>query len=605
MTPGSGSGNGQCADCHALPGSPLHSNGVTELTWGLPANADGAQPTYQVDLACAGAYCHGATLLPDGNGGPTNRTPVWTTVDGSQKVCGQACHTLPPGGGHPNSTSCPSCHGDVISSFDVAQPGSSLWTNAGLHVDGVVQVANLTCTSCHGNANTGNPAPPVGTNGETQTNQAAVGAHQQHLAPASGWHRDGQCIDCHAVPASTLHSNGATDFSWGAVSTADGAQPAFLGNLTCTGAYCHGTTLLGPKPNGVVSRVPVWTTVNGTYDSCGNTCHTNPPGAPHAQGDGCALCHAEVVAAYDPVNTSATWTDAAKHVDGLVQSADYHDLPAWLAPKGNANHHGSHYFIANQQQDEHGIACTSCHGANLDGGWSGISCNNAACHGGGDWKACTFCHGTPPNQNNPPFGVADEIATNTLAVGRHVAHLTASQTHVAFACATCHAVPPAADVAHALGYAPSASLQTPGHHGDILFSAPAVGMTWNVAATQGNPVSARGTCVQSCHSNGAGGPPVVVPYWAGGAWNVGSCGSCHPASPNTGEHQKHAGEGIGCLVCHDAASSSTHLNGVQDVKAVIVDNGTVTTTQPPNACNPATVSCQGNCHGKNHNPECW
>jgi predicted CxxxxCH...CXXCH cytochrome family protein len=602
----------QCTECHAVPASigdplvPTHMNGTDDLIWGPLAKAGTFDTTA---FTCTGVYCHGATLKADAAGQTSNRTPKWITVDGSQIVCGKSCHTTPPGGGHPGGDACPTCHGQVIATFTPGNPPTATWANASLHVNGIVEKVGsaLSCTSCHGNAATGDPSPPLGTKGETLSSQAAVGAHQEHLA-ASNWHRNGQCTDCHVVPTSTLHSNGQYDMSY-AGPTATGANPSFnVATLTCTGVYCHGATLAGPKSGGTVAKSPIWNVVNGTWDGCGTTCHTNPPGGTHVAHQDCAICHKAVVTSFNPATNATTWTNAQLHINGVVEQNKYHDLANWTSPKGsgNPNHHGSHYFLTHQQRDEHNVLCSDCHGANLDGGTVGVSCNNTSCHAGQDWKSCSFCHGTPPSQNNPPLGVGDETTTSTLAVGRHVAHLTASATHVAFACASCHTVPAAGDVAHALEYVPSASLATTGHHGDVAFSAPYTAMTWNVNATQGAPVTARGTCVGSCHSNGDGGPPVVTPYWAGGTWTAGSCGNCHTAVPGTGQHNKHVnGEKLACTVCHNPANDATHMNGQKNVKSPIngPSGGSVTVTK--NVCTNGGPRCNGSCHGHKHNNQCW
>jgi predicted CxxxxCH...CXXCH cytochrome family protein len=314
-----------------------------------------------------------------------------------------------------------------------------------------------------------------------------------------------------------------------------------------------------------------------------------------------------VVAAFNPVDNATTWVDRKLHVNGKTESNDYHDLVGWTSPKFGQQHHGSNWFMRNQQRDEHNSGCTKCHGLDLLGGTVGVSCSNSSCHGG-DWKSCDFCHGTKGVSQAPPIGVANETATNTLGVGRHKAHLTATASHVAFACTHCHTVPPAGNVDHAMQYVYSANLASAGHHGDVAFSGGATGMTFNVNATAGNPVNARGACVGSCHSNGRGGNPVVTPYWAGGNWTVGSCGNCHAAAPNTGRHADHDQE-LGCTGCHPAASSSSHMNGTRDVLAVISGGtgGGSITTKPPGTTTQCTTrwACAGTCHGDNHNNVCW
>ncbi len=600
-----------CADCHAKPASSSHSNGVTDFAWSTLSSADGAKPAYDGATAtCSSVYCHGSTLLPAASGGTTKRSPVWTTVDGSFEACGASCHTNPPGGTHPSSTACNTCHGAVVTTYDPATK-ATVWKDRTLHINGVVDRVDLTCTSCHGNPLTTDAAPPKGTKGETLSSQKAVGAHQNHLL-TSTWRKDLACNDCHAVPISPTHSNSATDFSWGALSTTGGATPAYDSTtVTCSGVYCHGSTLAGAIAGGTLKKAPLWTTVDGSYVACGASCHTNPPGGSHSTSTDCAMCHGTVIAGYNATTKTATWADRTLHVNGKKESTKYHDLGGWTSPRGGANHHGSHYFLTNQQKDEHGRLCTDCHGADYAGGTVGVSCNNASCHKGTDWRGCSYCHGTPPSQWSPPVGVAKETATNTLAVGRHTAHLTSSTTHVAFACATCHTVPATGDVSHALGYVPSATLETTGHHGDVAFTAGAVGMTFSATASTGTPVTARGTCLGGCHSNGRGGPPAVTPYWAGGAWTAGSCTACHSNSMGGlgTRHPKHSGEGLACTSCHPAASGSTHLDGTKEVSGTITgpSGGSVTTKAPGAAGNPCGTawSCSGTCHGEPHSNFCW
>jgi hypothetical protein len=128
-------------------------------------------------------------------------------------------------------------------------------------------------------------------------------------------------------------------------------------------------------------------------------------------------------------------------------------------------------------------------------------------------------------------------------------------------------------------------------------------MTWDVDATDGLPVTARGTCTGTCHSDGQGGSPRVTPYWAGGNWDSGSCDNCHQATPDTNKHDKHVnGESMACVDCHPDPGSSSHLNGIQDVRTTI--SGSITVTM--NDCEGETLpTCNGTCHNKNHPNKCW
>jgi hypothetical protein len=291
---------------------------------------------------------------------------------------------------------------------------------------------------------------------------------------------------------------------------------------------------------------------------------------------------------------------------GANPGAKYHQLPNWTEPQAsNPNHHGRIYFLGNAHKDENGAECTSCHGQNYEGD-AGPAC--ATCHA--EWRSsCTFCHGTAGALGGaPPRGIWDETSTASLAVGRHAAHLSAGTSHPAFACTTCHEVPKDNDVDHTLGYSASTDLSTAGHHGDVVLASVVPGMTWNVDATSGAPVSARGGCVGGCHSNGRGGPPAKAAYWAGGTWASG-CGNCHAARPTTGHHDHALDEGGTCANCHagsttTAYSGEAHLNGQTEYLGTIAGQG-MTLTADANCA--SGVRCNGRCHGNDegHNNKCW
>ena len=162
---------------------------------------------------------------------------------------------------------------------------------------GAAGSVGLDCTSCHGDSTTNNPAPPQDTAGNTDTASAGVGAHTKHLA-LSTWHRQGKCTDCHTVPASIPHSNGKVDFNWTAPANASNASPTFsTTSLTCTGAYCHGTTLAGASAS---KTSPVWNQVNETWNACGTACHLTPPPAStgHPASTACETCHSKVISSF-------------------------------------------------------------------------------------------------------------------------------------------------------------------------------------------------------------------------------------------------------------------------------------------------------------------
>ncbi len=302
-----------CSECHLVPSSPTHSNGVVDLTFGPLATTAGAQPSFDASQAtCASTYCHGSTL----NAGGSNTTPIWTRVDGTQAACG-TCHGLPPPAstGHPTVTSglaaCVSCHPDTMNADGTVNVAG------GKHMNGVVDAAGLSCTSCHGDAtrSTNPAAPPKGTKGETATTARAVGAHQSHLT-ANALRVAVSCSECHLVPTSTSHSTGTATVTFGAVANT-GTASSWNGTTCAT--YCHGATLTGGTNNN-----PTWTKVDGTQAACGS-CHgiapaTGQHGRSAHQSAGCVACHA---------GYSATSVNTANHINGkkdlggaLIQTYD-------------------------------------------------------------------------------------------------------------------------------------------------------------------------------------------------------------------------------------------------------------------------------------------
>jgi predicted CxxxxCH...CXXCH cytochrome family protein len=173
-----------------------------------------------------------------------------------------------------------------------------------VHVNGKVDVNDLTCTSCHGDAARNNPAPPLGTRGETATTARAVGAHQQHLN--DGPLRTGmQCSECHVVPTSTTHWDGTVELTFGPLATTGGAAPRFNGT-SCSASYCHGNF-----SGGIPRNAPVWTKVDGTQATCG-TCHSSQPTTGHHEkhhnkGITCGRCH---------TGYGTTTVNASLHVNG-------------------------------------------------------------------------------------------------------------------------------------------------------------------------------------------------------------------------------------------------------------------------------------------------
>jgi predicted CxxxxCH...CXXCH cytochrome family protein len=252
------------------------------------------------------------------------------------------------------------------------------------------------------------------------------------------------------------------------------------------------------------------------------------------------------------------------HINGTVEASGGHPA-GWAAP-------AQHGYAANAQ----GLnGCKTCHGANLDGGTSGVSC--ASCHGAG-WQAnCTWCHGTKTtgwtsaqlNLAAPPRGTQGETATTTPAVGAHARHLAGGTLGPALACVECHSVP--ADLNHLDGTA------------QVTFGA---GAKRAGATPRFDPATASCSTTY-CHGGTlAGGGSNKVPSWTGGAGQV-ACGTCHGRPPSSGKHGDHAGRS--CGDCHPGFTATsvnlaTHLDGLKQVGNRVTD------------WNPTTRACTG-CHG--------
>jgi predicted CxxxxCH...CXXCH cytochrome family protein len=528
-----------CGECHPpLPTSMGHANGTVDLAAGPLSRTGGASPAWDAGAAtCSSTYCHGATL----DAGGSDVAPVWTRVDGSQVGCG-SCHGAPPPRetGHPlassDLTTCAACHPRTV----LADGTIDL---SGVHLNGSVEVDNLTCSSCHGSV--ASAAPPRGSRGESATTTVAVGAHAAHVN-AGPLHQAFACGECHVNPAATSHSDGVAQVAFGGLARTDGASPSWdRASESCAASYCHGATLGGGS-----NRQPIWTRADGTQAACG-TCHGNPPpGFPHAfatTAASCARCHPATMNAdgtlnvsggrhvngvtdVEPLGCTSCHGDAARSIGAAAPPAGAHGETATTARAVGAHQrHLQGGAIAGP------MACTVCHvvpasnvhsNASVEviaaAGWDGSTCTNA-------------CHGSalPGGSNRTPQW--------TRVDGTQAA------------CGTCHALPPA------------------------TFDHVGAGGVTDCARCHGAVVNADGTIkvAGGLHVNGVVNTTDV------------SCTSCHgdaarPASPaapprdtlngtattsrGVGAHQVHLTDGtlrdaIACSECHATPGSTSHADG--------------------------------------------
>jgi predicted CxxxxCH...CXXCH cytochrome family protein len=381
------------------------------------------------------------------------------------------------------------------------------------------------------------------------------------------------CTECHAVPTAQTHANGTVEMSWGTLSRTGSFSPTWNGT-TCTN-YCHGSSL---GAGGTVTA-PSWTG-GASQDACG-TCHGVPPPAPHSTSTACGSCH---------TGYTSTSVNLALHIDGTLDVTSNHPA-GWAA----ANQHGSGPQGANVT----GLAgCKACHGTDLAGGSSGVSCT--ACHttaGFANWATnCTFCHGNPTSgRQSPPVDIRGQSATTNVSVGKHDRHVAPAWMSPV-ACTECHPARSTSvitDTAHVDG--DGIAEVTPG----------TLSRTGNAPAAYNRTSATSATCSSNyCHGSFSGGT-ATTPNWATGA--AMTCTSCHGNPPSTGEHTRHQGQSVACSACHGTGFSRTgtstgtvnatlHVNGLKTVPLRSVD--AASNIQSWNAttrsCSP--VSGAG-CHG--------
>lgn len=196
----------------------------------------------------------------------------------------------------------------------------------------------------------------------------------------------------------------------------------------------------------------------------------------------------------------------------------------------DTNKHVAGWILAHPPAAQENIdSCKECHGEDLLGGISGVSCSSCHPSGISSMTGCTSCHGRPP--------------TGGVAPNRRGAHTVHNALpHVTNVCDTCHS---------------NAGTGTQNHFNsiiDVLFLS-----AYN--AKSGAAVrNADGTCSSvSCH----GGQ--MAPAWLTGVIDVDTqCTSCHAFGSTeynsyfSGQHDLHANTfQFPCTHCHDTTKLTT------------------------------------------------
>ncbi len=235
-----------CDECHVVPArvdDPGHIDpSPAELHFGATAVARSALPSWN-GVTCSN-YCHGQTL-----DGGTNRTPTWTTVNGSQATCG-TCHGLPPPAPHPQNSQCATCHAAVI-----GVDGG--FVDPSLHINGQVE-AQLACGSCHAvPPATGTHLLHVGTQGSRTYGSLSTAAS---VTSPTGYAFG--CGNCHPGDSARHLNGGRAEIEL----YNPNAPPGSLKARSPLAVYTPGPTVFTDS-----SGIPY------TQGTCGNVyCHSGP-----------------------------------------------------------------------------------------------------------------------------------------------------------------------------------------------------------------------------------------------------------------------------------------------------------------------------------------
>ena len=216
-------------------------------------------------------------------------------------------------------------------------------------------------------------------------------------------------------------------------------------------------------------------------------------------------------------------------------------------------------------------SCAECHGSDLSGGISKVSCT--PCHLNGSpfvLTNCTSCHGNPPSGS---------VAPNRTGAHNSVAGHFAAQVSLPDGCNTCHSGAGSGTVNHDTGTV-VVSLLSP-------YNAKS-----GIAA-----YNADGTCSKvSCH----GGQQ--TPVWLTGTIDVNTqCTSCHSYGTSeynsfvSGQHGFHVNSlQISCVACHDTVKLAVNHFTTLNTSAL---EGPASATINSNV-NYDGSTCMPLCHGK-------
>jgi hypothetical protein len=265
---------------------------------------------------------------------------------------------------------------------------------------------------------------------------------------------------------------------------------------------------------------------------------------------------------------------------------------------GDVDHHPAGYA----DPSVHGVdarlgveTCVDCHGADLTGQGSALSCDT--CHTAGWRTACTRCHGgTEDETGAPPRYIAGDTAGLEAAFLAHVPHV-AGGIKAPLDCTACHVKP--TDVSSE-GHVFVAD-RSPGV-AEVDFSGGiADGASWDGAGSCSNVY---------CHGAGqADDPGGSISHLASDR----TCDDCH-AGPDagfvawsdrmSGKHFLHLDRGMGCADCHGSTvdryysiiGPELHVDGAPQLDFGAHDITVIGESD-------GLPVCTGACHDSDHTPD--
>jgi predicted CxxxxCH...CXXCH cytochrome family protein len=304
-------------------------------------------------------------------------------------------------------------------------------------------------------------------------------------------------------------------------------------------------------------------------------------------------CRSRVRALVAPVALIAL---AAASTSACISPRDYEDDPGGSGGGGGGGgggttglYHPAGYVAANAHGLELNMQaddCQSCHGADLTGGTSGVSCDSAGCHSDGWRSDCTYCHGGETPGGAPPRDIDGVSDLAAITFPAHKAHVTA-QNHKAFECTQCHKN--------------ATDILSPGH---VFDDTPGrAEITFAAGLSSAGQYDEMGGCTNLyCHGTGR------TPGSSKRDDGAKDCASCHAGASTpggwlgmSGQHAKHLGKGVACGDCHSGVASGNDTITNPDLHV----NGTVEYTMDGTGITQSGAQCTGFCHNKGHFFDSW